>query len=66
MKPRDPLDGQWRLPLDTPRTHTLEVAYTRCASPRCKVCRNGKGHGPYLFAVWRERRTLKRLNLGNA
>jgi len=59
-------EGQWQLPLGAPREHTKRVEYRRCGYPACRVCSEGKGHGPYLYAVWRENKKVKRMYLGKA
>ena len=56
-------EGQWQLP---PREHTRRVEYRRCVYPACRVCTEGKGHGPCLYAVWREGKKVKRMYLGKA
>jgi len=28
--------------------------YVRCGKERCKRCKNGPGHGPYWYRVWRD------------
>jgi hypothetical protein len=68
MKRPDPLilEGQWRLPLDAPRDHRLRIEYRRCGRKNCSTCRVGKGHGPYLYACWREGKLVKRQYLGKA
>ena len=60
------LEGQWRLPLDAPRNHSVRAEYRRCGKPGCTVCKTGKGHGPYLYAVWREGSKTRRKYLGKA
>ena len=65
-KAAEPLEGQWLLPLGVPREHCKRAEYRRCGSPSCSTCREGKGHGPYLYAVWREGTKVKRKYLGKA
>jgi len=60
------LKGQWRLPLDVPPAHLKRSEYRRCGDPTCRTCRDGRGHGPYLYAVWREGTKVKRKYLGKA
>ena len=60
------LKGQWRLPLDVPSVHLKRAEYRRCGDPTCRTCRQGRGHGPYLYAVWREGKRVKRKYLGKA
>jgi hypothetical protein len=33
---------------------TYARIYKKCGNPSCSVCRDGKGHGPYWYAYWRE------------
>lgn len=40
--------------------------YRRCGDKSCSTCREGRGHGPYLYAVWREGKKVKRKYLGKA
>lgn len=66
-KPRDrALEGQWLLPLGVPSKYLRREEYRRCGSSSCKTCREGPGHGPYLYAVWREGAKVKRKYLGKA
>jgi hypothetical protein len=65
-KPKDVLEGQWRLPLGAPRGHLKRSEYRRCGDASCRTCRESKGHGPYLYAVWREGKKVKRKYLGKA
>lgn len=67
QKKRDvPLEGQWLLPMGAPEQHQKRVEYRRCGTKRCRSCREGPGHGPYLYAVWREAGKVKRKYLGRA
>ena len=63
---KDVLEGQWQLPLGAPREHAKRAEYRRCGNKSCRTCRGGLGHGPYLYAVWREGKKVKRKYLGNA
>jgi hypothetical protein len=66
-KPKDALEGrQWQLPLGAPREHAKRAEYRRCGNISCHACREGLGHGPYLYAVWREGKKVKRKYLGKA
>jgi hypothetical protein len=60
------LEGQWQLPLGAPRQHAKRAEYRRCGDKSCRTCREGRGHGPYLYAVWREGKKVKRKYLGKA
>lgn len=66
MKRSPPPRRQPRLPLDVPENHALRREYRRCGKPNCERCREGPGHGPYLYAVWREGRRVRRKYLGRA
>lgn len=44
------------LPTDG-RTITLQVQYRTCGKPHCRKCREGKGHGPYRYAYWKDTTT---------
>lgn len=65
-KSKNVLEGQWQLPLGVPEAHRKRAEYRRCGCPTCRTCRDGKGHGPYLYAVWREGPKVKRKYLGRA
>jgi hypothetical protein len=65
-KPQAVLKGQWLLPLGVPLLHRKRAEYRRCGDPRCRTCRESRGHGPYLYAVWREGKKVKRKYLGKA
>ena len=65
-KDKGELEGQWLLLLGAPREHAKRVEYRRCGYPSCRTCREGAGHGPYLYAVWREGKKVKRKYLGKA
>ena len=32
----------------------------KCGRPTCTRCKNGRGHGPYTYAYWREEGTEPR------
>ena len=38
---------------------TYQLQYRKCGKPSCKTCREGKGHGPYWYAYWREGSRLR-------
>ena len=46
-----------QLPKDQHITYQLQ--YRKCGKPSCKTCREGKGHGPYWYAYWREGSRLR-------
>lgn len=60
------LKGQWQLPLGAPARHSVRDEYRRCGRPNCATCREGPGHGPYRYAVWRDGQAVKRKYLGKA
>ncbi len=33
---------------------TYQLQYRRCGHPGCKCAREGKRHGPYWYAFWRD------------
>lgn len=33
---------------------TYQEQFRRCTRPSCRACRQGKGHGPYWYAYWRQ------------
>lgn len=41
------------LPTDG-RHVTYQCQPRKCGKPGCKICCNGKGHGPYWYGFWRE------------
>ena len=59
-----PLKGQWKLPFGAPTKHSVRREYRRCGADTCRSCREGPGHGPYLYAFWREGSKVKRKYLG--
>jgi DNA-binding SARP family transcriptional activator len=43
------------------RKVSYQWVYRKCGKERCRVCREGRGHGPYWYASWREgKRTRSR------
>ena len=38
---------------------TYQLQYRKCGKASCSTCRNGQGHGPYLYAYWREGSRLR-------
>ena len=59
-----PLKGQWKLPFEAPVKHSVRREYRKCGAAICRSCQEGPGHGPYLYAVWREGKKVKRKYLG--
>ncbi len=51
--------------LPPPGTHiTYSRQFRRCGKLACATCRDGAGHGPYWYAVWREEGRVRRRYLG--
>jgi hypothetical protein len=61
-----PLKGQWKLPFGVPEERHVREEYRKCGAVTCATCEKGKGHGPYLYAVWREGGKVRRKYLGRA
>jgi hypothetical protein len=59
-----PLKGQWKLPFGAPMKHSVRREYRKCGADNCKTCREGPGHGPYLYAVWRDGKKVRRKYMG--
>jgi hypothetical protein len=38
---------------------TYQQQYRKCGKAACGTCRQGKGHGPYWYAYWREGSRLR-------
>lgn len=50
----------WHMPKLPNNQHiTYQLQYRKCGKPSCKTCREGKGHGPYWYAYWREGSRLR-------
>jgi len=66
-KPQEalPLKGQWKLPFGVPEERHIRAEYRKCGVTTC-ACLKGKGHGPYLYAVWRDGKKVHRKYLGRA
>lgn len=60
------LRGQRKLPLGVPKNHSVREEYRRCGKATCSTCKDGAGHGPYLYAVWRKGTAVKKKYLGPA
>jgi hypothetical protein len=58
------LKGQWRLPFGAPEKRHVRPEYRKCGAENCATCQKGAGHGPYLYAVWREGAKVRRKYLG--
>ena len=61
-----PLGGQWKLPLGAPADVSVRAEHRKCGAKKCSTCAEGPGHGPYLYAFWREGPKVKRKYLGRA
>ena len=59
-----PLKGQWKLPFGVPEKRHVRAEYRKCGAENCATCQKGSGHGPYLYAVWREGGKVRRKYLG--
>ncbi len=46
-----------QLPSDQHITYQLQ--YRKCGKVTCSTCRDGRGHGPYWYAYWREGTRLR-------
>jgi hypothetical protein len=57
---------QMRLPLGVPQDYSIREERRKCGAANCRTCQKGPGHGPYLYAVWREGRKVKRKYIGKA
>jgi len=60
-----PLPGQRRLLLGLDH-HTIRSEHRKCGRDTCSTCVDGKGHGPYLHAVWPGGTRVRRKYLGPA
>ncbi|MGH8704748.1 MAG: DUF6788 family protein [Burkholderiales bacterium] len=50
-----------------PENHRVRSEYRRCGRETCSTCADGRrGHGPYLYAVWRDGARVVRKYLGPA
>ena len=58
------LKGQWKLPFGAPEKRHVRAEYRKCGADNCATCQKGDGHGPYLYAVWREGGKVRRKYLG--
>lgn len=47
----------------TKRHYTYRQEYVKCGKQGCS-CAQGKGHGPYWYAYWKEHGKLKKRYLG--
>lgn len=46
-----------QLPSDQHITYQLQ--YRKCGKAACRICRTGRGHGPYWYAYWRDGSRLR-------
>ncbi len=46
-----------KLPTDLHITYQLQ--FRKCGKPSCSTCKQGRGHGPYWYAYWREGNRLR-------
>ena len=53
-----------RLRNNVPANASYRPSYRRCGKPNCATCRNGKGHGPYWYAQWRDGSRVREPVLG--
>ena len=52
------------MPFEAPAKHSVRREYRKCGATACTSCKEGSGHGPYLYAVWRDGKKVKRKYLG--
>ena len=45
-------------------TVTYREEYVKCGKPNCSKCTQGKGHGPYHYAYWREGSKIRKRYIG--
>lgn len=45
--------------LPSNRHITYALQYRKCGKQNCATCRNGRGHGPYWYAYWRDAATQR-------
>jgi len=50
--------------IPTDRHITYQFQLRKCGKAACGTCREGKGHGPYWYAYWREGRRLRSAYVG--
>lgn len=50
--------------IPTDRHITYQRQYRKCGKPSCSTCREGRGHGPYEYAFWREGSRLRSAYVG--
>lgn len=41
-------------------TRTLRTEYRTCHGRKCKTCDKGGRHGPYVYEVWRDGKSVRR------
>ncbi len=49
----------------SPQNATIREEYVRCSNPACQKC-NLDGHGPYLYAYWKQDKKLKKRYVGKS
>lgn len=49
-----------------PQKYSVREQYRKCGKDYCLTCKKGPGHGPYLYASWREGGKVKHKYLGPA
>jgi hypothetical protein len=50
---------------DIPENATIREEYVKCGNPACQKC-NIDGHGPYLYAYWKQDKKLKKRYVGKS
>jgi len=43
---------------------TYQLQFRKCGHTACQTCRDGRGHGPYWYAYWREEGRLWSVYIG--
>lgn len=43
---------------------TVQEQYRKCGKKPCSTCGTGRGHGPYLYAYWRENGRIRSFYIG--
>lgn len=50
--------------LPSNRHITYQKQYRACGKATCTTCRNGRKHGPYVYAYWHEGARLRSVYVG--
>jgi hypothetical protein len=50
---------------DIPENATIREEYVKCGNPACQKC-NIDGHGPYLYAYWKQDKKLRKRYVGKS